>query len=657
MSESPSSTEMSLSDDLRAGREALARHAWADAFERLSQADRTGTLSGADLESLALASWFTGRADHELEVKERSFKTHLAAGDQLRAAYVALDVAKTYGYQGKTSIASAWLQRGSRLLQGQDETYAHGYLALIRSAIAKAGGDIDAALSLAEQGVQIGLRTSNPDLNATALTALGTLKIATGDTSTGFALMEEASIAAVNGELSPFTTGATCCSMIAACRDLTDYKRASEWTEAADRYCERQSLAGFPGVCRIHRAEVVAVGGAWDRAERELELATGELAGYNAILPLADGYYALGDIRRLKGDLTGAEVSLRQAHALGRSPYPALALIRLAEGNVRAAVAGIKSALQETTWDQWARARLLPAEVEIAVASADHVRAREAAEELSRILEAYSPPALEAGRHVAWGRLLLAEGDLAGAVAELRSAIGRWREVVAPYEVAKARALLSRALRVSNDEDAADLELRAARDEFERLGATLDLAAAEAEMQAAIDRRAGPVTARKTFMFTDIVGSTRLAEALGNDSWERLLSWHDDLLRGLIARQSGEIVHSTGDGFFVAFDSAVQAIACARSIQLTLAERRREDPSALSVRIGLHTAEANRRGSDYSGLGVHTAARVAAVAAKDEILATVETLADAGDAGSESALETMLKGLTAPVRIAQVTWV
>ena len=166
---------------------------------------------------------------------------------------------------------------------------------------------------------------------------LGSLKIASGATSDGVSLMEEASFAAVNGELSPFTTGVTACRMISACRDLTDYRRASEWIEATERYCDRQSLAGFPGVCRVHRAEVAAVTGAWDSAEQELERATVELGRFKATPPQADGFYAIGDIRRLKGDFEGAEAALREAHERGRSPQPALALIRLAEGKVKAA--------------------------------------------------------------------------------------------------------------------------------------------------------------------------------------------------------------------------------------------------------------------------------------------------------------------------------
>ncbi len=157
-------------------------------------------------------------------------------------------------------------------------------------------------------------------------------------------------------------------------------------------------------------------------------------------------------------------------------------------------------------------------------------------------------------------------------------------------------------------------------------------------------------------MFTDIVGSTNLAEALGDEAWENLLRWHDDMLRTLVAKNGGEVVNSTGDGFFVAFESAGRGIDCARAIQRALVDHRRTSGFALSVRIGLHTAEANRRGADYSGVGVHLAARVAALAGGGEILATAATLAEAGDVEAEDRREATVKGVSAPVDIASVSW-
>ena len=539
MTTSASASESEASGFLSAGRAALASHAWREAYELLEAAERESPLSGPDLEGFAEAAFFAAKADRETAIKERAYQAYLAGGDPQRAAYVAIDIGRDYSYAGKASVGSAWVRRGEHLLADLPESYVNGYLAVVQSEAASSTGDVDTALALAQRAVDIGTRTTDTDLHAQALTNLGGLQIAMGDTTAGITLMEEASIAAVNGELSPFTTGVTCCRMIAALRDLSDYGRASEWTEQTERWCEQRSVSGFPGVCRIHRAEVVAISGEWARAEQELERATGELAAYNAIPPLADGFYALGDIKRLRGDYEGAEAALRQAHGLGRTPQPALALVRLAEGKVKAAAAAIASAIEEQTWDQWARARLLPAQVEIAIAAGDPVLARQAAEELTKIVQTYPSPALEAGRRMAWGRVLLAEGDAASAVHELRAAAREWRTVGAPYEVARTRAIIARALRALDDDDAADLEIEAARDEFQRLGARLDVAAADRDIRDARERSAPAVQVRRTFMFTDIVGSTELASGLGNEAWERLLAQHDAVLRARIDAERG----------------------------------------------------------------------------------------------------------------------
>jgi class 3 adenylate cyclase len=643
-------------DPLAAGRAALARHAWQEAFDRLSEADGLGLLGADDLEALATASFFAARADLELEANERAFARHEADGNDVRAAYLAAAIARTYGHQGKAAIARAWQRRAERLIGADGETYAHGYLALAGSESAAAQGHLDAALSLAERAIEIGANAADPDLTAFAQSNLGTLKIATGDMASGFALMEEASLAAVNGELTPFTSGITACQMISACRDVTDYRRATEWIEATEKYCVSNGLAGFPGVCRIHRAEVAAIGGAWERAEQELERLTGEIEPFLATPPQADGFYAIGDIRRLKGDFEGAEAALREAHVRGRSPQPALALIRLAQGNVRAAAKAIDAAVDDTTWDRLTRARLLPAQVEIALAASDLERARSAATELSEIVAGYPLPALEAGARVTRGRLLLAEGDAAGAARELRVAIKGWQDVGAPYEVARARRLLSRALRELEDDDDADLELHAAIQEFHRLGAAVDAETAEREQRQILAHRSDPTTARRTFMFTDIVGSTSLAEALGDDAWERLLRWHDDMLRTLIGRAGGEIVNSTGDGFFVAFDSAETAVETAIAVQRALRDHRERTGFALQVRIGLHTSEATQRGADYSGLGVHVAARIGALATGGEILATAATLEGAGDVPTTDARSVTVRGVATAVEIATIPW-
>lgn len=644
------------SSALDTARVASRQRAWQEALERYQQADAIEPLGGRDLESLAEAAWFAAQVDLSIETKERAVRVYLTADDRPRAAYLAVDLAQQYYLKGEHSVASGWLRRAERLLDGLPETFAHGYLALGRSDMAAITGDLEAALRSAEEAVAIGSRASDADLQAYGLMSLGRLRISTGETAAGLGILEEATMAAVNDELTPFATGLTYCGMIGVCRDLHDTKRAVEWTQAAERWCRRQSMGGFPGICRVHRAEVTALQGGWEQATVELEQATQELRAYNATPPMADGYYALGEIRLRMGDLEAAEAALRQAHALGREPEPALALLRLAQGRSAAALSAITAAVDGRTWDLWTKTRLLPAQVEIALAAGDPTTARTALDELVRVGQAYPSPTMTALTHEARARVALGDGDAALAATELRSAIAIWRDLAAPYEVGRGRALLGSALLATGDHETADLELTAARDAFERLHARLALADVERMIAAAAERRAAPVSVRRTFMFTDIEGSTNLAEALGDAAWQSLLQWHDETVRGVLTRHGGEVVSSTGDGFFAAFATAGAGLDAAIAVQRALADHRRQHGFAPAVRIGLHAAEATRRGGDYSGVGVHVAARVASAAAGGEIVATVDTLAGITGAATAGQRQVTLKGVSDPVDIATVEW-
>jgi class 3 adenylate cyclase len=643
------------SADLAAAHDALEGHRWQEAFDLLTRADRDGGLGPSDLEALAQAAWFTAQPDLAVEARERAFKAYLVSGNRSRAAKVAFELNREYDRKQKFSIASAWAARGEHVLEGEPQGSAYGYQALSKSLAAERISDVETAIKFAGKAVEIGAQFGDPDIRAWGLLQQGRLLIAGGRNDEGFSLLEEATIAGVNGELNPFIAGVAYCSMIASCRDTTDYRRASEWTEATHRWCERQSINGFPGICRVHRAEIVALQGALDRAEQELLQAMTELATYDATPPRADGFYALGEIRLRLGDLVKAEEALRQAHSLGRIPQPALALIRLSEGKVTAAYGAIRSALSETP-DRWARARMLPAQVEIAIAAHDLATARASAEELGEMSAAYDSPALRASKHDSWGRVYIAEGDADGARRELQSGIAGWREVGAPYELARDRALLASVLQQLGRDDEADLELEAAKAEFHRLGAVRDEAAADEAIRAVAKRKATPSIAHKTFMFTDIVGSTNIAAAIGDEAWEHLLRWHDDTLRAVFVDHGGEVVNSTGDGFFVAFDSTSAAISCATAVQRALAEQRRTHGFAPAVRIGVHSAVATRRGSDYSGKEVHVAARIAALARGGEILASAATASLADTRPMSEPRSVSLQGVSGNVNIVSIGW-
>jgi len=642
-------------DPLQAGREAALRHAWREAFDFLTQADAKEPLSADDLATVGQAAWWIGRNDACIGARERAFAAYLEAGDSTGAARMAISLARDHKVRLESGIFRGWVLRAERLLADQPETAEHGWVLRIHASQAVAEGDLERALELVRQALDIGIRVGDRDLQAVALHDQAEYLVRLGRIDEGLAMADEATVAAVGGELGPWATGVVYCNTISLSDALADYRRAGEWTEASIRWCERQSIAGFPGICRVHRADVIRLRGHWVQAEREALQACSELEDAGLLMFAGEGFYEVGVIRLRMGDLESSEDAFRQAHEKGRDPQPGLALLRLYQGKVDAAKSSIRRALDETT-GRLERAKLLPAGVEIDVASGELDAARTATEELESIAEEFRSPALHAEAAMCRGSVEIADGDPTAACRSLKRSWQLWQEVDAPYEAARARMLLGQAYRAQGDEEAAVLELRAARTAFERLGAALDLRRM-AELLGP-DGGATP-TARvtRTFMFTDIVRSTNLVEAMGDEAWEDLLRWHDRTLRALFAEHGGEEIDHAGDGFFVAFESPQTAAECAVAVQRTLAEHRRSQGFSPQVRIGLHAAEATQLGDDYRGRGVHVAARVGALAQAGEILATAESLAGDGGPLTLCDLRTMtLKGISEPVEVVTVEW-
>jgi class 3 adenylate cyclase len=215
---------------------------------------------------------------------------------------------------------------------------------------------------------------------------------------------------------------------------------------------------------------------------------------------------------------------------------------------------------------------------------------------------------------------------------------------------------LADAYRAGGNEGRAVLEYRAALATFDRLGATPDARRATEALGEEAGARPAPKQVDRTFMFTDIVRSTNLVEALGDEAWGHLIRWHDEQLRTQVAAHRGEVVKAIGDGFFVAFQSADDALACAVAIQQALREHRRAHGFAPQVRIGVHAASATHEGLDYRGRGVNTAARVGALADGDEILATAQTAALVSTQPVSGRRSVSLKGFADPVEVVSIRW-
>jgi class 3 adenylate cyclase len=642
-----------VEDPLAAGREAALRHAWREAYPLLKAADAASDLSGEDLESLADAAWWTGRLDEALSLRERAFSAFSGVGEANRAAVIALSLAVDYMQKGAYAVGGGWLSRAARLLEPEEESAAHAFLALVQGITAFEQGRLEESEEQLTRARELAVRHGDPNVGAMALVFRGMSLVHGGDVDAGLALLDEATASAVGGELDPLATGVVYCVTIDSCQALGDCSRAAQWTDAANRWCDRLDITGFPGACRVHRAEIMRLQGEWPRAEEQAQTACDELHDYNRPLT-AFGYYEIGEIRRRRGDFAAAEAAYEKARELGRDPQPGLALLRLAQGKVDAAARAIRRELEREELDPLSRAKRLPAQVEVALAAGELERAHAAADELEGVADAFlagnrRTPALDAAARLARGQIQLAERDWEAAAASLRAARDVWAKVGAPYERAQACLLLGLAYRGEGDEDAARDELRAAQHVFESLGAVLDAQRAKELLGEAREERV-----ERTFMFTDVVDSTKLVEAIGEDKWRKLLDWHDRRLRELIEEAGGEVIKHTGDGYFAAFQAVGPALGAAAAIQRALDEH---EPFAPDVRIGLHSGGAfHRADDDYSGQGVHMAARIGALARAGEILVSVASLDGSAASRLEDTRAETLKGFAEPVELGRVAW-
>ncbi len=635
-----------VDDPLELGRAAAARRAYRDAYEQLKEAEPR--LEAEDLEHLADAAYWTGRLDEAIEFRERAHAAYIAAGEKQRAAMVAIWLSFDYFGKAALSVSSGWFTKAERLLEGEEESTAHGYLAFGQATNLMMTGELEASIVKTDQALDVARRFSDRNLDAIARVFKGRALVLRGETMEGLALLDEATAAASSGELEPFPAGLIYCVTITSCHGVGDYRRAAEWTEAANRWCDRQDVTGFPGACRVHHASIERLRGNWPEAEQQALQACEELQGYDAWTTAA-GFYEIGEIRRRRGDFAAAEEAYGKTKEWGRDPQPGLALLRLAQGKTEAAAAALKRSLAGVQ-EQIGRISRLPAQVEIALTGGDFKTARAAAEELESLVDKFKlgaerAPAFDATVCLAWGQIRLAENDFEGAATALERAIETWRAVGAPFEVAEAQMLLGLALRKLGEEDSARDEIRAARTTFERLGAVLHVQRTQELL--------GEADAHKTFMFTDIVDSTKLVEALGETRWQKVLAWHDRELRKLIESEGGEVIKQTGDGYFAAFDSAACALRAAVAIQRSIDA---SEGIAPDVRIGIHTGGAfHRTDDDYAGQGVNVAARIGALAEGGQILVSRESLNGSPFPVSPPRTE-QLKGIELPVELVTVDW-
>lgn len=460
---------------LALARSAFERGHWSDAFDQYVAADCADALTAPDLERLATAAYLIGRDRECADAWTRAHQQYLDAGDAPGAARCAYWLGFTAANTGDAARSSGWFARGRRVLEDAGtECAEHGYLRFPHAVRTHMSGDVESAYAefaaIADVGRRFGDRT---------LTTMGRLGRARtllhlGRIAEGLPLLDEVLVSITLGEVAAPSVGMLYCSALDACYEIFDLRRAQEWTAALTAWCESQpALVPYRGQCQVKRAELMQLRGAWSEALDEVRRARARLSNPPGQRAVGHAYYHEAELHRLRGEFTEAEECYRRATDVGRTPQPGLALLRLAQGNVDAAVASIRGELAEAR-DSLRRAALLPAVVEVTLAAGDVDTARAAANELTRDADMLGTPVLTATANQAKGAVLLHEGDAAAALASLRKACSAWQDLNAPYAAARARVLVGLAARACGDDDGAAMELGAARRAFEQIGAQPD---------------------------------------------------------------------------------------------------------------------------------------------------------------------------------------
>jgi DNA-binding NarL/FixJ family response regulator len=453
---------------------------WAEACEEFRAADVLGPLDVADVERWAESAQVSGRIDEAVSALERSFRLQAQAGDVHAVARTSYWLWQVLVFtRVEFARAGGWIERAREVARAQASPGDDGWLIVTDAYRRFATGDWAAAATMLMGAAEYGAAHHDVDLKTIATTMAGRALARCGRLEEGLAKLDEAMLNIADRVTSPRATSAMYCAGIGTCHEAWELSRACEWSVAMAGWLDALPRLGgaYFGNCRIYRAMLMRLRGAWPLAQHELELACRDLAE-DGLLVVGHAWYELGEMRRLRGDAS-VEVAYERATGFGHSVQPGLALYRLGRGEVEVALTGLRRALAERE-QALDRFPLLPALVAATIESGASAEAWKAVDELEDTARTYDTTAVHAEVAAAQGALAIAEGRPAEALARLRTAAQAWRALQAPYETARVTVQTALACRALADEEGARMELRAAQQTFARLGAGPDRARVEA---------------------------------------------------------------------------------------------------------------------------------------------------------------------------------
>src|SRR5262245_10012507 len=447
------------------GAECLAAGAWHEA-RRLFESALAERETPDALEGLGLAAWWLDDADVVFASRERAYKMYVDANDRRSAARLAVWLAwDCFAFRGETAVANGWLQRARRLLEGLPPSPELAWLESRESQLALAeDGDPDRAHRHASEAIRVGRATGAIDYEMLGRSLQGLALVASGAVAEGMKRLDEVNTAVVAGELKDWIAiGLASCYLIAACDRVRDYDRAVQWCTRLKAFCEQWGLRPLFAVCRTQYASVCIWRGTWIEAEQELTAATDELAASRPAMT-ADGLVRLAELRRRQGRLVEAAAMFQQAE---HHPLAALGRAELAfdRGDLRAAADAAERYLRRVpSHNRTDRVVALDLLVRALAGSGDVDGARTALAELNAIAALVATKPLSAAASLAAGSIALAAGESDKSRRHLEDAVDLFLQTGAPFEVARARVELARALASLGRVDAARDEAQRAVD-------------------------------------------------------------------------------------------------------------------------------------------------------------------------------------------------
>ncbi|WP_405216438.1 LuxR C-terminal-related transcriptional regulator [Agrococcus sp. Ld7] len=473
---------------IEAGRRCGASGDWEGALAHLRAAHELAPLDADDLCTMAQAAWMAGRLAESIPLSEDAYRQLRESGSHTHAAMAALRLSLLWFTRGEVTLGTAWQGRARRVLAQLPDGPAHAYLAYLDAAASALEGSPESAREHVERIGDLARRFPEPAVEALSLAVAGMAAVRLGETKQGFALLDEAMLPVIAEAVPAEWAGDIYCTIIHLCHQLADFRRMAEWTEATERWCSRfRSESIYSGVCRVHRLELRWAHGDWQGAEQLVERESGALADGEPWVA-GEGFYQLGEMRRVRGDVDGARRAYRQASETGIDPQPGAALLELDVGNLPGAARMIDVALAEH--GGIARIRLLRAATEVALAGGAIDAAELYAQELVASADLHDTDGFRAWSLHAVGMVALARGDAEQALAALRRAHHAFQQTQQPFECARVLALLARGHELLGDAERA----ASARDRAAQLLRDLGVTAGSAS---AHETRAGPLTARE----------------------------------------------------------------------------------------------------------------------------------------------------------------